>query len=100
LADLAKSRDLESAFDEALRHVRRSLAGNMNTIDGASARPQLEKLEQELRVQRAAALERGAVNREWFEKTVRWVVEWLPDTELTLIAALGRIVRVQPPALS
>ena len=100
MGDLAKSRDMESAFDEALRHVRRSLARNMNTIDGSSARPQLEKLEEELRVQRAAALERGAVDREWFEKTVRWVVEWLPDTDLTLIAALGSIVRVQPPALS
>jgi len=86
--------DLEIAFDEALTHVERSLAAGLKTMDGSSARPQLEKLKRELKTQRANALEHGAVDREWFQKTLRWVVEWLPDTELTLIAALGRIVRV------
>jgi hypothetical protein len=90
---LAKAQDLEVAFDAALTHVGRSLATGLKTIDGRSARPELETLERELRLQRDQALERGAVDREWFQQTVRSVTEWIPDTEITLIAALGRIAR-------
>jgi len=97
---LAEALDLEIAFDEALTHVERLLATDMKTSDGASARPQLEKLEGELKSQRVRALKRGTIDREWFQKTLRWVVEWVPDTDLTLIASLGRIVRSAPPALS
>ncbi|MBC7790426.1 MAG: hypothetical protein H7Z74_10805 [Anaerolineae bacterium] len=69
----------------------------MKTSDGTSARPQLEKLERELRAQRPSSLEDGSVDREWLQKTVRWVVEWVPETDITLVAALGRIVRAAPP---
>ncbi len=65
----------------------------MNTASGEPAMSQLEKLEQDLQIQRTRAIETGLVDREWFQKTVRWVVEWLPETELTLIASLGQIVR-------
>ena len=95
-----KTREMEVAFDAALTHVERSLAGGLKTTNGESARSQLERLERELKIQRDRALERGAVDREWFQQTVRWVTEWVPDTEITLIAALGRIVRAVPPALS
>jgi hypothetical protein len=88
--------ELESAFDTALRHVQRSISSGMKTSGGMSARPQLERLETELRRERAKSLELGIVDREWFQKTVRWVVEWVPDTDLTLVAALGRIVRAVP----
>jgi hypothetical protein len=97
---LSTTKELEVAFNAALTHVERSLAAGLKTMDGDSARTQLEKLERELRVQRDEALERGFVDRDWFQQTVRWVTEWVPDTEITLIAALGRIVRVVPPALS
>ena len=97
---MSTTKDLEVAFNAALTHVERSLAAGLKTMDGDSARTQLEKLERELRVQRDEALERGFVDRDWFQQTVRWVTEWVPDTEITLIAALGRIVRVVPPALS
>jgi hypothetical protein len=97
---LSTTKELEVAFNAALTHVERSLAAGLKTMDGHSARPQLEKLERELRVQRDEALERGFVDRDWFQQTVRWVTEWVPETEITLIAALGRIVRVVPPALS
>ena len=70
----------------------------MKASDGSSALPQLERLERELKDQRATALERGSVDREWFQRTVRWVVEWIPDDELKLIATLGQIVRAAPPA--
>ena len=92
--------ELEVAFNAALTHVERSIANGLKTMDSESARPQLEKLERELRVQRDEALKRGSVDRDWFQQTVRWVTEWVPDTEITLIAALGRIVRAIPPPLS
>jgi hypothetical protein len=97
---LPKTQELEVAFDAALTHVEHSLSAGLKTIDGDSARPQLEKLERELTLQRDQARNRGTVDREWFQQTVRWVTEWVPDTEITLIAALGRIVRSAPRAAS
>ena len=72
----------------------------MKTSDGSSAQPQLETLETELKRERAKALTMGTVDRVWLQKTVRWVVEWVPEKELTLLAALGQIARSAPPALS
>ena len=92
--------DLESAFDTALRHVQRSISSGMKTSAGGSARSQLEKLEREITAQRAKAIDRGTVDHEWLQNTVRWVVEWVPDTDLTLVAALGRIIRAAPPSVS
>ena len=68
----------------------------MRTSSGDAATSQLEKLEEELRSERARVIERGSVDREWFQRTLRELIEWLPETELTLIAALGRIVRSAP----
>jgi len=90
---LAKNSELESAFDAAITEVRKSNRAGMMAIGGESAGPYLEQLSDELEVERMRAIERGTVDREWFQKTVRWMVEWLPETERTLIAALGQIVR-------
>lgn len=97
---LAKLPDLESAVDKALTQVRRAIASGMETSDGSSARPQLEKLERELTAQRAFAAEHGSVDREWLQSTIRSVIEWIPDDDLTLIVALGAIARASPPGLS
>jgi len=92
--------DLESAIDKALTQVRRALASGMETMDGSSARPQLETLERELAAQKAFVSKRGSVDREWLQTTIRWVIEWVPDDELTLVASLGAIARAAPPDLS
>ena len=97
---MAKPADLEGAIDKALTEVQRAIASGMKTSDGSLARPHLEKLERELRAQRAHVLERGSVDRDWFQKTVRWVVQWAPEDDLALVAALGGIVRAAPNALS
>jgi hypothetical protein len=97
---LARNPELEVAYEAALRHVERSLATGMKTVDGDSARLQLEKLEEDLKVQRDQTRARGTVDHDWFQQTVRWVTEWVPDTEIALIAALGRIVRAVPPTPS
>ena len=90
---------LQLAFDLALARVERLLANDMKTVKGVSARPQLEKLEKELKHERTLALERETVDRAWLQRTVRWVVEWVPDKELALLAALGAIVRAAPADL-
>jgi hypothetical protein len=97
---LPSNSELERAFDAALARVAQSAAAGMTTIDGAPARPLLEKLKEQLEAERPVAVERGAVDREWFQRTVRWMDEWVPETEITLIAALGRIARAAPTTLS
>src|SRR4029079_10520637 len=59
-----------------------------------------EALAAELLAERERAVQRGSVDREWIQKTVRWMVEWVPDSDLTLIAAIGRIARLTPTAVS
>jgi hypothetical protein len=90
---LASTAELESAFDAAIAQIRKCLRAGMKAVGGEPARPYLEKLTEELKLERARALDRGAVDREWFQKTIRWLIEWAPDTELALVAALGRIAR-------
>lgn len=88
--------NLESAFDKALTQVQRCIRSGMISSSGASARTRLEKLGEELREERARALKSGSVDQEWLRATVRWVAEWVPDDELTLVAALGQIARAGP----
>ncbi|HMJ19979.1 MAG TPA: hypothetical protein VK478_16450 [Gemmatimonadaceae bacterium] len=90
---------LQLAFDLALARVERLLANDIKTVRGVSARPQLEKLEKELKAERTLALQRETVDQVWLQRTVRWVVEWVPDKELALLAALGAIVRAAPADL-
>ena len=97
---MATTPELESAFDAAIIQARNCIKAGMTAVGGEAAGPYLRKLEEELKVERARALERGAVDREWFQKTLRWLIEWVPETELTLVAALGRIARATPTALS
>jgi hypothetical protein len=70
----------------------------MKTAAGDDARPHLEKLRVELVGERENAVATGSINRDWLQKTVRWVADWAPEADLTLIAALGRIARVAPTA--
>jgi hypothetical protein len=97
---LATTAEIKTAFDAAIAQTRKSLRAGMKTIGGESAAAHLEKLQQELTVERTRALERGGVDREWFQKTVRELIEWAPETELSLVAALGRIARAAPTAPS
>ena len=95
-----KQQELEKAFDAAVEKAEKLLRTDIKTVDGASARPQLEELVKELKRERANSITRGFVDRQWFQKTLRSVVEWIPDDELTLVAALGAIVRAAPGPLS
>jgi len=97
---LATTVELRTAFDAAIAQTRKSLKAGMKTIGGESAAPYLEKLREELTLERTRALERGSVDREWFQKIVRGLIEWAPETELSLVAALGRIARAAPDGVA
>lgn len=87
--------ELDEAFDDALDAVRSCRASEMTCVDGSSAEGNLNRLEQELVEERTRAVQRGSVDKDWFQKTVRWLVEWAPENDLTLIAALGGIARAK-----
>jgi hypothetical protein len=93
---VTKNSDLESAFDAALGQVAKCIRAKMPAVGGESAESYLRKLESELKVERSRTLERGTVDRDWFQTTVRWLVEWVPETELGLIASFGSIARAAP----
>lgn len=88
--------DLVDAFEAALAATRRERSIGMTCADGSSATANLDRLERELIEAKERALRKGAVDKEWFQQTVRWLVEWVPETELALIAAVGGIVRANP----
>ncbi len=94
---MARASDLDRAFDAAVGQVRRSLERGLTTRQGSPADAQLRKLESELEMQRAQVLKTGIVDRIWFQQTLRWIDEWLPETEIMLIAVLGRIARAAAP---
>jgi len=91
---MAGTAELESAFDAAIAQIRSTIEAGMQTATGDDARSQLEHLSQELVRQRQLSVDSGSVDRDWLQKTIRWVADWAPETDLTLIAALGRIARV------
>ncbi len=97
---MATPAEIESVFDEAVWQTRKALSGGLTTIDAKEARPKLEALAAELLLEKDRAIQRGSVDREWIQKTVRWMVEWVPDSDLTLIAAIGRIARLPPTGVS
>jgi hypothetical protein len=84
---------LLAAFDQTIAAVRRMEAVGLRTLDGASAQSQLGRLIHELSTQRAAIAGGAALDPEWPGRVVRWVAEWIPESELPLLARLGGIAR-------
>ena len=97
---MTSKNEIETAFDAALDQVTRAATTGLLVPDGRSVLEQLGQLEFRLRTERAKVLKRGTIDRDWVQKTVRWVVEWMPESNLTIIAALGRIARIRPTGLS
>jgi len=87
--------DLDAAFERAIRAVDRAASKGMATMSGDSAAPQLAHLRAELETARLAALESGTPpDAGWLQQTIRWVTDWAPESDLTLLASLGAIARV------
>ncbi len=62
-------------------------------LDQTIAAVQLARLIRELTTQRAAIADGAALDPEWAGQLVRWVAEWIPESELPLLARLGGIAR-------
>jgi hypothetical protein len=84
---------LLAAFDQTIAAVRRMEAVGLRTVDGTSAQSQLARLIKDLTTQRAAIAGGAALDPEWAGQLVRWVAEWIPESELPLLARLGGIAR-------
>jgi hypothetical protein len=84
---------LLEAFDQTIAVVRRLEAEGLRTASGASAGRELERLLDELVARRADVATGAPFDREWAGRTVRWVAQWLPERELSLLARLGGIAR-------
>lgn len=93
---MASNRELREAFEAALAATRQQKAAGMTNLDGSPATGNLDQLERELLAEQTRSVESGLVDKDWFQKTVRWLVAWVPETDLTLIAAFGRIARAKP----
>lgn len=85
---------LLSAFDGAIAAVRRLEAVDLRTSTGATARPLLARLRDDLEARRGEIAEGGTLDPQWAGRLVRGVAEWIPERELPLIARLGQIVRL------
>ena len=87
---------LAAAFDRALRVVDGARANGMRTLTGEPAATHLERLRADVVAHRDLALERRGVDPEWIRDVVRWVADWAPAADVTLLAALGAIARHRP----
>jgi hypothetical protein len=86
---------LLAAFDKALAEVATAeRAGIVQTSGGEPAAERLAALRRELELARERAAETAAVDAEWLRVTIRDTMEWIPDTRLRIVAALGAIARV------
>jgi hypothetical protein len=97
---MASNRDVEIAFDDAIEQVQRAISIGLTTDDGRPVADKLEQLEVRLRSERVNAIERRAVDPDWVRTTIRWVVDWVPESDLTILGALGRIARLKSPGVS
>lgn len=83
--------DVTRAIDAAVRAADKAIAGDMQTLDGRPAAPHLERLRQHLLAMR----ERGAVGAEELRTMIRDVASWVPEDDVSLLAALGVIARMR-----
>jgi len=88
---------VDAAFGNALRQVDRAVRARMRTLHGDSAAPQLAQLRAELEAERHAARTRGSLDAEWLRRVIRWVAGWAPESDVSLIAALGGVARLRAP---
>jgi len=90
---------LLDALDRAIAEVAAAQrAGAMvQTAAGEPAGERLAALRRELELARERAAETGTVDAEWLRLLIRGTMEWIPDTRLRIVAALGGIARASSP---
>ena len=85
---------LLDAFDRAIAEVSGAQRSRLvTTAAGEPAGERLAALRRELELARERAADTGAVDAEWLRVLIRGTMEWIPDTRLKIVAALGAIAR-------
>lgn len=92
------STEVVASLDRLLRQIERAQAAGMRNLRGGDARHQLDMLAAEIARQRELVEHGNDVDAAWLRETIRWVATWAPETDLTLLGALGALARrVSPP---
>jgi hypothetical protein len=84
-----------AAFDNAIRQVDRAMREGMRTSADVDAMPALQRLHADLVARRDDAVARGIVDAAWIGATVRAVAAWAPESDLTIIGALGGLAKLR-----
>jgi hypothetical protein len=83
--------ELGRAIDAAVRIVDVALQGEMRTLAGEPAAPQLERL----RARLIRIRDRGVVDPDELRHMIRSVATWAPEDDVTLLGSLGAIARAR-----
>ena len=85
---------LLAAFDKAIAEVATAeRAKIVTTSSGEPAGERLAALRRELEMARERAKDAGLVDAEWMRVLIRSTMEWIPDTRLRIVAAIGAVAR-------
>lgn len=85
-----------NAFEQLLRTIDRALRGRMRTIAGDDASARLQSLREEVTAHRERVRGGGSVDGDWIRRTIREVAGWAPESDVSLLAALGAVARCAP----
>lgn len=84
---------LLAAFDAAIHQVERARARGMQTVHGEPAAAELDALRAQLAAGRAEAARTGVLESDWIGGVIRGVAAWAPESDVTLLGALGAVAR-------
>lgn len=92
------SGDVVATLDAVSRQIDRARAAGMRTLRGDDAAHELDMLQAEIARQRELVEHGNGVDAAWLRETIRWVATWAPETDLTLLGALGLLARRVSPS--
>jgi hypothetical protein len=84
-----------AALDSLLDVIDRALRAGMRTLGGDDAGPRLRALRAEVATQRETLRAGGALDAEWIRTTIRGVATWAPESDVSLLGALGALARTR-----
>jgi hypothetical protein len=90
---MINEKSLEAAIENALGAIDRARASGMRTSSGESADAKLDRLRADLVLEAAALREAGSVNADRIRAMIRSVADWAPESDVSLLSALGAIAR-------
>jgi hypothetical protein len=84
---------LAAAIAHAISAVDRAQASGMQTSTGDSAHEELDRLRADLNLEADELREGRTINADRVRAMIRRVAKWAPESDISLLAALGAIAR-------